>query len=68
MQFEYPSDTEGLVDKINGIIRKNQTDCDKPRDDMTQMNKAEALKIQAVMFDLVIQHQRELKKLPPQLL
>jgi len=57
-----------LVDKINGIIRKNQTDCDKPRDDMTQMNKAEALKIQAVMFDLVIQHQRELKKLPPQLL
>ena len=35
---------------------------------MTQMNKAEALKIQAVMFDLVIQHQRELKKLPPNLL
>ena len=46
MQFEYPSDTKPLVDKINGLVRNGQTDCDKPRDDMTMMNKAEALKIQ----------------------
>ena len=31
---------------------------------MTTMNKAEALKVQQIMFDLVIAHQRELKKLP----
>jgi hypothetical protein len=64
MQFEYPSDTKPICDKINGLIRKGQTDCDKPRDDMTTMNKAEALKIQQIMFNLVIEHQRELKKLP----
>ena len=63
-KFDYPSDTKNLVDKINGLIRADQTDCDKPRDDMTTMNKAEALKIQQIMFNLVIEHQRELKKLP----
>ena len=63
-QFEYPSDTKTVIDKINGIMKKNATDCDKPRDDMTTMTKKEALKIQQVMFDLVIEHQKELKKLP----
>lgn len=33
---------------------------------MTTMSKKDALKIQQIMFDLVIGHQRELKQLAPQ--
>lgn len=46
MQFAYPSDTQSVVDKINGILMKTAKDCEKPRDDMTNMSKKEALKIQ----------------------
>lgn len=45
-----------MIDKINGILKKSATDCDKPRDDMTAMDKKEALKIQQIMFNLVIDH------------
>lgn len=46
MQFEYPSASiKNLVDKISGLIKKSQTDCEQPRDDMTTMSKQDALKI-----------------------
>jgi len=64
-EFEYPEQTKETIDKINGIIMKNQMKEDTKRNDMTTCDKKEALKIQKLMFDLVISHQRELKKLPP---
>jgi len=55
-ESEYPEQTKETIDKINGIIMKNQMKEDTKRNDMTTCDKKEALKIQKLMFDLVISH------------
>ena len=44
---------------------KTQTDCVKPRNTMLTMDKKEALAIHKIMFNIVIQHQKDLQEVPP---
>jgi len=44
-EFEPPSGTQNIIDKINGIFKQTQKDSDKARNDMTKVERKEAIEI-----------------------
>lgn len=63
-KYENPNGVQPILDKLNAAYMKTQTDCVKPRNNMLNMDKKETLAIHRIMFNIVIQHQKDLQGIP----